>query len=234
MSVSPPDEQVSIIIPVLNESVHIVNTLDRLQPLRRQGYEVIIVDGGSTDDTVAQASPLVDQVIMSQAGRARQMNQGAAHANGGILWFLHADTLVAPESHARLLAGLKAGVLWGRFNVRLSGALWPLRIIETMMNIRSCLTAVATGDQAIFVRAELFNQVRGYADIPLMEDISLSKKLRRQGRPVCISEAVVTSSRRWEEKGVFRTMLLMWWLRLLYWLGVSPQRLYAMYYGTTL
>ncbi len=230
MSEATSDEQISIIIPVLNESRHIKNTLQRLQPLRLQGHEIIVVDGGSSDDTVVQASPLADKVMVSMAGRARQMNTGAAEAAGSILWFLHGDTLVGAESHTGLLAALRGGANWGRFNVRLSGDLWSLRIIERMMNLRSCLTGVATGDQAIFIRADLFNQLKGFPDIPLMEDIAFSKQLRKTDRPACISEVIITSSRRWEEKGVFRTVLLMWWLRLLYWLGVSPQRLHAMYY----
>jgi rSAM/selenodomain-associated transferase 2 len=230
MSVSASAEQISMIIPVLNESENIVNTLERLQPLRQFGYEVIIVDGGSTDDTVALATPLADTVLLSPPGRARQMNEGAANATGDILWFLHGDTLVGAESHARLIDAIKDGACWGCFNVRLSGDLRSLRIIETMMNVRSCLTAVATGDQGIFVRAACFNKLGGYPDIPLMEDIALSKLLRQKGRPACIDEAIITSSRRWEKKGVLRTVLLMWWLRLLYWLGVSPRRLHTMYY----
>jgi rSAM/selenodomain-associated transferase 2 len=217
--------QVSIIIPVLNESEVISNTLQLLQPLRDQGHELIIVDGGCTDDTLSLVEPLADVVTHSEKGRALQMNAGAAIARGNIFWFLHADTLVAEDSLALLSNALSSGYDWGRFDVRLSGRHGLLRIIERMMNLRSCLTGIATGDQGLFMTRDAFDVVGGFPLIPLMEDIELSKQLKKIGRPACIKAAIVTSSRRWEQNGILRTIWLMWRLRLFYWLGVPAESL---------
>lgn len=222
--------QLSIIVPVLNEAEHIVETLSGLQYLRTQGQELIVVDGGSGDDTVLLARPLCDQLLLSAAGRSRQMNVGAAAATGQTLLFLHADTLL-PNPFFELMQSQLANSKkqWGRFNVRLSGGRWVFRIIETMMNARSCLTGVATGDQAIFVSKSLFDVVGGFSDIPLMEDIVLSTQLKKIGRPLCLKLRVETSSRRWESRGVVNTVLLMWWLRLAFFLGVGAEKLARMY-----
>jgi len=221
---------VSIIIPVLNESEEISNTLRLLQPFRDQGHELIVVDGGSIDDTLSLAEPLVDILIHSEKGRALQMNAGAAIAHGDIFWFLHADTLVAEDSLVLLSSALSSGYDWGRFDVRLSGQQLLLRIVERMMNLRSCLTGIATGDQGLFMTRDVFDEVGGFPTIPLMEDIELSKKLKKTGRPGCIKAAIVTSSRRWEQNGILRTIWLMWRLRLLYWLGVSAETLKLHYH----
>lgn len=221
---------ISIVIPALNEANQIVATLGALQAARRAGHELIVVDGGSADGTVERAAPLADQVIGASRGRARQMNAGAAAARGDILWFVHADTLVSEDGYKHVCAAVAGGAAWGRFDVRLSGRGPALRVVEALMNRRSRLTGIATGDQAIFVLRELFQQLGGFADIPLMEDIALSAALRRLGRPACLVEPAITSSRRWERDGVWRTVGLMWWLRLRYWLGTDPAVLHRQYY----
>lgn len=218
--------RISIIIPALNESAGIAETLRPLQPLRARGHAVIVVDGGSADATVEIARPLADRVIASERGRARQQNAGAEAAGGDVLLFLHADTRLPPDADRLVIDGLKAsGRGWGRFDVRLSGRAPALRMVERMMSLRSRVTGIATGDQAIFVLGEWFRGAGGFPQIPLMEDVSLSAALRRIGPPLCLRERVLTSSRRWEERGVLRTILLMWRLRAEYALGADPTRL---------
>ncbi len=222
--------KLSIIIPALNEADSIVETLQRLQPLRQAGHEVIVVDGGSCDQTRQRSESLVDHLIQSHPGRALQMNSGAALANNDIFLFLHADTRLPDNAVAQIEGALMhRAKVWGRFDVRLSGQHLMFRLIERMINLRSCLTGVATGDQAIFVRRDIFKQVGGYAEIALMEDVAFTKSLRIISKPSCIKSAVVTSSRRWEEQGIFKTIWLMWRLRLLYFTGVDPQRLATSY-----
>lgn len=222
--------QISIIIPALNEAASLPATLTALQSLRRAGHEVIVADGGSTDGTAALAQPWADQVIHGPRGRAVQMNAGAQAARGAVLLFLHADTRL-PDLADRLIdEGLtRSGRGWGRFDVRLSGAHPLLRAVELLMNARSRLTHIATGDQAMFVRRDWFEAVGGFPAIPLMEDIALSRALKRRGPPLCLRARVVTSSRRWEQHGVLRTILLMWRLRLAYTLGADPRRLARRY-----
>lgn len=221
---------VSVIVPALNEASTIAATLAPLQEARAFGHEIIVVDGGSTDGTPEHAGPLADHVVRSPAGRARQMNAGADVATGDVLWFLHADTLAPNGATESITAALSDDRrCWGRFDVRLSGARWPFRVIETTMNLRSCLTQIATGDQGIFVTREAFEAVGGFPDIPLMEDIELSKRLRRRSPPACLRTRLVTSSRRWEQNGILRTVLLMWRLRLAYFLGASPAHLAERY-----
>jgi rSAM/selenodomain-associated transferase 2 len=216
-------------MPCLNEADGIVESLTALAPLRAQGHEVIVVDAGA-DGTAQRAAPLADRVITAPRGRAVQMNRGAALARGDVLLFLHADTRLPADAAQAIAAGLaQTGRAWGRFDVRLSGCQPLLRVVERLMNWRSRLTGIATGDQAIFVERELFHAVGGYPEIALMEDIALSKRLKRHGPPLCLGELVLTSSRRWERDGIVRTVLLMWWLRLRYWLGASPAQLAAVY-----
>lgn len=221
--------KVSIIIPVLNEAEHIAETLTRLAPCRNQGHELIVVDGGSSDETVTVAQSHADKVLCSGRGRAWQMNHGIAVAQGDILLFLHADTQMAHQVLTRAINAIEDGYFWGRFNVRLSGKHLMFRIIERMMNLRSRLTGVATGDQAIFVSSECIDIIGDYPQIALMEDVLFSKRLRNLGWPACISQPVITSSRRWEEHGILRTVLLMWRLRLLFVLGVSVDKLAQQY-----
>lgn len=217
--------KVSIIIPVLNEAEHIADTLESLDAYRRQGHEVIVIDGGSNDDTVSITEQYADKVLRSDAGRAMQMNSGIDEALGDALLFLHADTRLPGDAVSKIIDAIEDGYFWGRFNVRLSGKHFMFRIIERMMNMRSCITGVATGDQAIFVSLESIEIVGAYPRLPLMEDVVFSKRLRKLGWPACIKQQVVTSSRRWEDKGIVRTMLLMWRLRLLFFLGVSADKL---------
>lgn len=223
---------ISIIIPTLNEADQIGDCLSPLQPLRRAGHEVIVVDGGSTDATAAKAAALADDVIVCSSGRARQMNEGAERASGDLLVFLHADTRL-PEQADRILAhAVNSNRCWGRFDVRLSGRGPALRVIEWCMNIRSRLTGIATGDQTLFVTRELFKAVGGFPDIALMEDIALSRKLKKFAAPICLKEKVLASSRRWEKYGVIRTVLHMWSLRARYFFGADPARLAREYDGT--
>jgi rSAM/selenodomain-associated transferase 2 len=222
--------QLSIILPTLNEASGILTTLEALQTMRRQCVDVIVCDGGSDDATAALAAPLADRVLSGPRGRARQMNAGAAAARGEVLLFLHADTLLPEQANRLVLEGLEtSGRLWGRFDVRIGGRPWLLGIVAFFMNCRSRWTGIATGDQAIFVRRETFDALGGFPDQPLMEDIELSKRLRRLGPPLCLREKVVTSGRRWERGGVWRTIWLMWRLRWLYWRGVSAEMLAEKY-----
>lgn len=223
--------KLSIIIPTLNEAEIIKKTLLGLQDLRSSGHEVIVVDGGSDDDTRPIARPLVDRLISSGKGRAIQMNTGARDANGDVLLFLHADTCLPPQADQIINKGLQASNrVWGRFNVRLSGSHFILRIIERMMNIRSRLTGIATGDQAIFVRRDVFRHVGGFTESGLMEDIAISKKLlRHAGSPLCLHQNILTSSRRWEQHGMIKTILLMWRLRLAFFFGRDTDKLASLY-----
>jgi rSAM/selenodomain-associated transferase 2 len=220
----------SIIIPMLNESALVGEKLARLAPMRRQGAEVIVVDGGSDDASAGLAAPLADQVIITERGRARQMNAGAAAASGNTLLFLHMDTCL-PSNADRLVAealnDTKFG--WGHFNVEIEGKHPLLKVVAWGMNRRSLWSGVATGDQAIFVRRDWFEAAGGFPVIGLMEDVALSKILHVRARPVVIRARVTTSGRRWERHGVVRTIVLMWWLRLRYFLGAKPETLAAHY-----
>jgi rSAM/selenodomain-associated transferase 2 len=225
-------QRLSIVVPALNEAANIVGALERLQPLRARGHEVIVVDGGSEDGTAKLAQPLADRVLEAPRGRARQMNAGAEHASGDVLLFLHADTRL-PEDADRLIAERLPGTAfaWGRFDVVIEGRHLMLKVIAAAMNLRSRATGVCTGDQGIFVHRELFQRIGGYPPIDLMEDIALTGMLRRRARPICLARRVITSGRRWERRGVWRTMALMWWLRLRYFFGASPAHLRRLYEG---
>ena len=222
----------AIVIPVLNEAKHIAATLTHLTALRARGAEIIVVDGGSSDDTCTIAAPLADRVITAAPGRASQMNAGAAIARHEVLLFLHADTQLPSGADSLILQFLKSGRhRWGRFDVHIDGSPRMLRIVAAMMNWRSRLTGIATGDQAIFVTRSTFEAAGRFPEIALMEDVALSRRLLSFSRPACIRAKAVTSGRRWEAQGVWRTILLMWWLRLRYWLGASPQTLADAYAG---
>ena len=222
--------RVSIIVPMLNEAPGLPGVLARLVELERQGCEILIVDGGSDDGSVSLAERAGFRVLASPKGRARQMNLGAAQATGDVLLFLHADTLL-PEGALTTLRQtmLKTAAVWGRFDVLIDGAHPMLRVIATLMNHRSRWTGIATGDQAIFVTRKAFEAVGGYPDQPLMEDIELSRRLRALARPACIGTPVRTSGRRWESRGVWRTVLLMWRLRWAYWRGTPAEQLAQRY-----
>jgi rSAM/selenodomain-associated transferase 2 len=197
--------------------------------MRNRGHEIIVVDGYSEDDTISKAKSFSDLVLVESRGRARQMNKGAQTASGDIFWFLHADSLPPENADDLILKAINRGKIWGRFDVRLSGPNVIFRIIEFFMNLRSRITGIATGDQSIFVQAKIFKAIGGFQEIPIMEDISLSKMLKKHGKPACLRSRIVTSSRRWENHGIFRTILTMWYLRLLYAIGVKPDRLTGFY-----
>jgi|PlaIllAssembly_1097288.scaffolds.fasta_scaffold23648_3 rSAM/selenodomain-associated transferase 2 len=219
----------TIVVPALDEAADIEAALQALAPLRARGAEVIVVDGGSADGTAQLAKPLADRVLVSPRGRARQMNAGAAAARGDVLLFLHADTRLPEAADAALHEAVARGAAWGRFDVQIDGRPRMLRLVAALMNQRSRLTGIATGDQAIFVRCDLFQRIGGFPDQPLMEDIEISRRLRALARPCCLRQRVVTSGRRWESRGVWRTIFLMWRLRWRYWRGESAQTLAEAY-----
>jgi rSAM/selenodomain-associated transferase 2 len=221
--------RLTIVLPVLDEAAIIVDALAALAPLRARGAEVIVADGGSSDGTANLARPFADRVIAAPRGRGVPMNAGAALGTGEMLLFLHADTTL-PDDADRLVARALAQRAWGRFDLRIAGRHPLFAIVARMINWRSRITGVATGDQAIFVTRKAFEAVGGFPDLPLMEDIAISRKLKRLCRPLCIATPVITSGRRWEHHGVLRTIVLMWRLRLAYYFGVEPARL-AVRYG---
>jgi rSAM/selenodomain-associated transferase 2 len=225
-------KDVSIIVPVLNEARRVPALLDRLAPHRDQA-ELVVVDGGSTDGTteVARAAGWV-RVLAAPRGRARQMNAGAVAAAGEVLLFLHADVALPPTALRDIQAVLAdPRVVGGRFDVRLDNPRWVYRLVEAFMNARSRWTGIWTGDQAIFVRRAAFERLGGYPDIPLMEDVEFSRRLKRTGRRAALRSRVLASARKWEREGALRTIVLMWALRFLYMAGVSPARLHRWYYG---
>ncbi len=221
----------SIVIPVLNEAALIEAALQQLQALRAAGIELIVVDGGSDDGSQFLAAPLADQCLQASGGRAGQMNAGAVAARGRYLLFLHIDTALLLTAE-QLRCFFSSGTInWGFFPVRLSGSHCLLRVIAWAMSRRSALTAIATGDQCLFVDRHLFDLVGRFPEIPLMEDVALCKQLRKQARPTIFPAYVTTSSRRWERRGIIKTVCLMWRLRLAYFLGAKPEALVKDYYG---
>jgi rSAM/selenodomain-associated transferase 2 len=229
--------RLTIVIPVLDEAAIIADALRALAPLRAGGAEVIVVDGGSSDGTVALARPLADRVIVGRRNRGAAMNAGAALGSGDVFVFLHADTTPPDRADQVIAAALACGPsdrasgrVWGRFDLRITGRHPLLALVARMINWRSRLTSIATGDQAIFATREAFWSVGGFPDLPLMEDIALSRKLKRLSRPCCITAPAVTSGRRWDRHGLWHTIVLMWRLRLAYYLGAAPARL-ALSYG---
>ncbi|MDJ0652822.1 MAG: TIGR04283 family arsenosugar biosynthesis glycosyltransferase [Xanthomonadales bacterium] len=222
-------QQLSVVVPTLNEERIIVHTLEALQGLRELGAEVILVDGGSSDQTVTQSDPLVDRLLTVGCGRAHQLNHGWRAAGGRLIWFIHADTGLAGEPWQQLAPMLDDDTAWGRFDIRLESPRGAFRVIETAMNWRSRLTGIATGDQGIFVARSLLERVDGFPRIELMEDIALSRRLKRLARPRCLRQRLGTSTRRWEERGIVNTVLLMWYLRAAYFLGARPADLARRY-----
>lgn len=210
----------SVIVPALNEAEQIARTLGDLQPLRAQGVEIIVVDGGSRDGTVEMAEPLADQVLLSDCGRARQLNAGAVHARGDVLLFLHADTRLPDTAVAAVRAAMSQEPGWGRFDVSITGKPLMLPVIAWFINQRSRWSGIATGDQALFFTRELFYRVGKFPQQPLMEDVEISRRAKAICPPHCLRLRVSTSGRRWEKHGVWRTIWLMWKLRYLYWRGV--------------
>ena len=221
--------KLTIVMPVLNEASEIEAALQALAPYRRRGVEVVVVDGGSSDGTADLARPLADTVLTSARGRALQMNAGAAAARGDVLLFLHADTSLPEDADGPMLDGLvRSSRIWGRFDVRIDGG-GALGLIAFLMNWRSRLTGIATGDQAMFVTRTAFTTAGGFPAIALMEDVALSARLKRAGKPLALRARVTTSPRRWRHHGTLRTVLLMWRLRLGFFFGVDPAKLARAY-----
>jgi rSAM/selenodomain-associated transferase 2 len=218
-------QRLSVVVPALNEAARIRAALEALAPLRGRGHEVIVADGGSTDGTPAMAAGLCDRVVTSAPGRAVQMNAGAGVASGDALVFLHVDT-VFPFPPEEFIFQSLLNSQWGRFDVEIEGRHPLLKVVACAMNLRSRLTGIATGDQAIFVRRAAFV---GFPEIELMEDVAFCATMKRRGRPACLRQRVRTSGRRWEARGVLRTIILMWRLRLMYFLGARPDRLARLY-----
>ncbi|CAJ0723281.1 TIGR04283 family arsenosugar biosynthesis glycosyltransferase [Ralstonia pickettii] len=212
----------SIVVPMLNESTGLPDLCEHLVPLARSGVEIIFVDGGSQDGSEAIAHAAGFRVLTSAAGRARQMNAGAAASSGDVLLFLHADTRLPPGAMIAISQTLRSHQ-WGRFDVRIAGKPMALRMVSALMNWRSRLSGIATGDQGLFMTRAAFEAVGGFADQPLMEDIDICRALKTRGKPACLALQVVTSGRRWEQRGVWRTIALMWWLRWRYWLGTPVE-----------
>ncbi len=224
-------DKISIIIPTLNEEESLSAALPALQAYRQRGHEIILVDGGSHDRTLSVARPHVDRLMQTVKGRAHQMNEGAEVAKHSILLFLHADTQLPPLADQLIIKALQPNIRhWGRFDIRLNNKKLIYRVIENSVNWRSALSGIVTGDQAIFVKKRSFEDVGYFDRIPLMEDVSLSKKLKKISAPLRLKEQVLTSSRRWENHGVIRTILLMWRLRAAYAMGVRPEKLADKYY----
>ena len=226
--------RIAIVLPVLDEQDRLATVLRALVPLRERGACVVVADGGSSDASVDIARPLADLVIAAPRGRARQMNAGAHAALNATaaeaLIFLHADTQLPADADRLVAHALRAGAAWGRFDVRITGRSPALGLIARTMNWRSRLTGIATGDQAIFVSRAAWRELGGYAELPLMEDIEFSQRAKRLSRPACIATPVSTSGRRWDEHGVLHTVLLMWRLRVAYWLGADPAALARRYH----
>jgi rSAM/selenodomain-associated transferase 2 len=222
--------KLSVIVPMLNEAPALPDLLEHLLPLKRDGVEVVLVDGGSEDGSVAIASCAGFRVVRAERGRARQMNAGAAATSGDVLLFLHADTRL-PDGAVQLIdAALADGRhVWGRFDVRFDLRTWTMDATAFLMNLRSRLSGIATGDQALFMTRAAFDAVGGYPDQPLMEDVEITSRLRRRSRPACVRRPILTSARRWRSRGPWRTILLMWRLRLAYWFGASPADLERQY-----
>lgn len=221
----------TIVVPVLNEGSAIDQCIQDMLAVTQGFWKLVVCDGGSEDDTVQRLSAYPVKIISSKAGRALQMNAGARVVEGPLVAFIHADTRLPSEFNALMEAFLIQDAQWGRFDVQLDNPHWPYRMIAWFMNRRSALTGVCTGDQTFFMRTAFFQQLHGYAELPLMEDVEFSLRARKRSTPFRIKTPVITSARRWSRHGVFKTMMLMWWLRLAYRLGVSPRRLHAWYYG---
>jgi len=222
--------QISIVIPVLNEAEQLGDKLKALQHLR-DCCQLILVDGGSTDDSRSVAEPWVDKLVSSLPGRAIQMNAGAAQADADVLLFLHIDTQLPDDAIELMISAVNNAYLWGRFDVAFNTTQTMFKLIAFFMNHRSRLTGIGTGDQCLFMTQQAFQSVGGFPQIALMEDVAISTKLKKLGKPACLKAKVITSARRWQQHGIFRTILLMWRLRLAYFFGADPNKLAMRYYG---
>jgi rSAM/selenodomain-associated transferase 2 len=224
--------KLAIVVPVFNESLvlpRLIGGLTTLKESANSNFELVFADGGSTDNTTTLIQDAGLRVISSPKGRAWQMNAGAAQTNGDVLLFLHADTLLPVNALAAITSSLVGNICWGRFDVRIAGKPWMLGIVARMMNWRSRLTGIATGDQAMFMTRVAYQAIGGFPEQALMEDIEASRRLRQLSRPACIATQVITSGRRWETRGVWTTIFLMWRLRWAYWRGKKPAQLADLY-----
>lgn len=222
--------KLSIIIPVLNEKQFLARNREAFTSLLKSGHEILIVDGGSQDNSIQAAHELGCKAFATKASRGHQLHYGAERSRHELLLFLHADTLLPLHATEVIVQTLsKPDRLWGRFNVRFSSSKLVFRVIAWLMNKRSCLTGIVTGDHAMFIRRECYFNCGGYSDIPIMEDVEFCLRLKRIASPVCLSDEVITSSRKWEQKGVFSTILTMWKLRLMFFFGISPEKLAKLY-----
>jgi rSAM/selenodomain-associated transferase 2 len=221
---------ICIVVPVLDEAATLAARLCALESLRQRGVRVVVVDGGSQDETLAIAREHSDLALTAPRGRASQMNAGAAACPAEVVLFLHADTVLPDNADVLVRCATLVPFAWGRFDVRIDSPRRLLRLVGAMMNLRSRWSGIATGDQALFVRDDLFQRVGGFPDLPLMEDIAICRLLKRHGRPACLRERVKTSARRWERHGVWRAIFLMWRLRAAYFFGADPNEL-AIQYG---
>lgn len=219
-----------VVMPVLNEAALLAESLRALQPLRRLGARLVVVDGGSTDGSVDIADRVADRTLSAARGRASQMNAGATAQTCRVMLFLHADTRLPDGAYELILEAVANGHAWGRFDVRIDSDRPSLRLVGWMMNLRSRLTGIATGDQAMFMTGAAYHSVGGFPTLALMEDIEMSRRLKRIASPACLRACVLTSARRWEQGGVWRTVWLMWRLRAAYFFGAVPARL-AQRYG---
>ena len=224
--------KIAIVVPVFNEALvlpRLIHDLTTLNEIANPSFELVFVDGGSTDNTMALIVDAGLRVIKSAKGRAWQMNAGAAQTTGDLLLFLHADTQLPENALAAISSNLLGNTCWGRFDVRITGKSWMLGVVSRMMNWRSRLTGIATGDQAMFMTRGAFQKIGGFPEQALMEDVEASRRLRQLSRPACIASPVITSGRRWETRGVLTTIVLMWRLRWAYWRGQDPQQLAKLY-----
>lgn len=221
---------ISVIIPVYHERRNLVDLVSQLKIMIRYGHEIIVVDGDISDDATRCMLDSRVIVVHSDKGRAKQMNAGARQASGNIYWFLHADSdFSQPLEHYLQLISTLNNHQWGRFQLKIDAPAFIYRIIETMINFRSKITGISTGDQSLFIHKDLFDRVGGFTDIEIMEDIDMSRKLKKISRPVIAQTCLITSARRWQSRGILRTILLMWKLRLYYFFGVAPKKLAKMY-----
>ena len=224
--------KIAIVVPVFNEALvlpRLIHDLTTLNEIANPSFELVFVDGGSTDNTAALIKNAGLRVINSVKGRAWQMNAGAAKTTGDILLFLHADTQLPENALAAISSNMLGNTCWGRFDVRITGKSWMLGVVSRMMNWRSRLTGIATGDQAMFMTRGAFQKIGGFPEQALMEDVEASRRLHQLSRPACIASPVITSGRRWETRGVLTTIVLMWRLRWAYWRGQDPQQLAKLY-----
>ncbi len=224
----PDQPRLSIIVPVLNEADCLDQNLAKLFALPRVNShcEVIVSDGGSTDRSLEIAQSYPCRIVHCNAGRATQMNTAWRQANGRFLLFLHADSSLPVNFYD----AFETDAEWGFFRLRLDNRALIYRIIESAINLRTRWSRVAGGDQGLFFKRTFFDSINAYPPIPLMEDVAICKIARRYNRPAIIASAITGSSRRWQQQGVIKTVLLMWLLRLAYWLGVNPERLQKIYY----